>query len=228
MKTTRKLFFVFVVSIYCLACGPSKANLKGLEDQINQERAQIRGLKSAQESAKTYHQFLNSGKGETLLLGQEALQEAIKSYMPYTYQGKELDKKYLSGQISFTKVEGFKLLAGNKAQFWLHFDGSKIKTKKVPAFAKGQVTSLKKAVKAGRMLIETTGYINQSKKTLNLKSTPLSVQFKKENSKSNQSRFLDAARRKIFRKSKKIPLPSSLKGNLSVISTPNHVVIIKK
>ena len=211
-----------------VACGPSPANLKTLENQINQERAQVRGLKSAQASIKSYHEFLKSGKGKTLILGKDAVQAAIKSYMPYTYKGKELDKKYLAGKISFTKVEGFKLLPGNKAQYWMHFDGSKIKTKKVPAFAKGQVKSLKRAVKAGRMLIETTGYINQEKRTLNFKSTPIDVQFKRDNTSSNKSRFLDAARRKIFRKSKKIPLPADLRGKLSVLSTPNHVVIIKK
>ena len=211
-----------------VACGPSPATLKALESQMSQERSQIRGLQNAQNSVKAYHTFLKSNKGEALLIGKEALQKAIKSYLPYTYKGKELNKQYLRGTISFTEVKGFTLLPGNKARFWLHFDGSKIKTKKVPSIYSGPVKSLKKAVRAGRMLIETTGYINNEKRTLNLKSVPVQVQFKKENTSANQSRFLDAARKKLFRKGKKIPLPATLKGKITGLSTPNHVVLIKK
>ena len=211
-----------------IACGPSKATLQSLESQIAQERSQIRGLKSAQKSIGVYHKHLKSGEGKSLLISKAALQDAIKSMLPYTYKGKELDKKYLSGRISFIKVEGFEFQSGNRARFWLHFDGSKVKTKKVPSFAKGQVKSLKRAVKAGRMLIEVVGSVDQKKRVLRLKSTPISVSFKRENTSSNQSRFLDAARRKIFRKSKKIPLPSGLNGQISTLTTPNHLVFIQK
>ena len=209
------------------ACGPSQATLKSLESDISRERSQIRALKSAQQSIGAYHQHLQTGEGSAVLIGKAVLQKAIKSMLPYTYKGRELDKKYLGGKISFTKVEGLTFEAGNKARFWLHFDGRKIKTKKVPAFAKGQVKSLKRAVKAGRMLIETSGYINQKKRTLVLKSTPIQVQFRQENTSSNQSRFLDAARKKIFRKSKSIPLPASLKGRIEALTTPHHLVLIK-
>lgn len=223
---TYTLYALLVLSLS--ACGPSRESLKQLETQISSERAQIRGLKSAQASAAAYHQHLNTGEGEAVIIGIDTVQAAIKAMLPYTYKGSELDKKYLAGEISFTHVEGLAFSAGNTARFWLHFDGSKIKTKKVPAIAKGTVTSLKKAVKAGRMLIETSGYVDQEKKELVLKSNPIQVQFKRENSSSNQSRFLDAARRKIFRKSKHIPLPNGLKGKIQAITTPNHLVLIKK
>ena len=209
-------------------CGPSQATLQSLESEIAQERSQIRGLKSAQKSIDSYHSHLKAGKGQSLLLSKTALEAAIKSMLPYTFKGKELDKKYLKGQISFTKVEKFELLPGNRARFWLHFDGSKIKTQKVPSFAKGQVKSLKKAVKAGRMLIEVVGSVNQEKGTFKVRSTPISAQFRQENTSSNQSRFLDAARRKIFRKSKKIPLPAGLGRRVTALTTPHHLVFIKK
>ena len=220
-----------ILGLFCFlilnACGPTSASLQTLDTQIKQERAQIRALKSAQASVSTYHAYLENGEGTAVLIGKEALQASIKSMLPYTYKGKELDKRYLAGKISFVRVEGLTMSSGNKGRFWLHFDGSKIKTKKVPSYAKGAVKSLKKAVRAGRMLIETTGYIDQKKRVLVLKSTPVQVQFKRENTSSNQSRFLDAARRKIFRKSKRIPLPSTLTGQIKVLTTPNHLVLMR-
>lgn len=229
----NKNFFITVLSLLWLsstliACGPSQASLKALESQIAQERSQIKGLRSAQQGIKAYHEYLKSGKGKSLMISKAALESSIRSMLPYTYKGKELDKKYLRGEISFTKVEGFQLFPGNRARYWVHFDGRKIRAQNVPAIAKGQVNSLKKAVKAGRMMIEVVGSIHQETGTLRLKSTPILAQFKRENTSSNQSRFLDAARRKIFRKSKKIPLPSGLKSKTTVLTTPNHLVFIKK
>ena len=216
------------VSSTFLACGPSQASLKALESQIAQERSQIKGLKSAQQGIKAYHKQLKSGQGKSLMISKTALESSIRSMLPYTYKGKELDKKYLRGEISFVKVDGFQLFPGNRARYWVHFDGRKIRAQNVPSIAKGTVNSLKKAVKAGRMLIEVVGSIHQNTQTLKLKATPVAVQFKRENTSSNQSRFLDAARRKIFRKSKKIPLPASLKNQTKVLTTPNHLVFIKK
>ena len=218
------LFAIFILS----ACGPSVATLKSLESDISRERSQIRALQSAKQSVGAYHKHLKTGDGSAVMIGKVTLQKAIKSMLPYTYKGRELDKKYLAGEISFTRVEGLTFEPGNRARFWLHFDGRKIKTKKVPSFAKGQVRSLKQAVKAGRMLIEVSGYIHQKKRALVVKSTPIKVQFKRQNTSSNQSRFLDAARRKIFRKRKYIPLPSSLKGRVEVLTTPHNLVFIRK
>jgi hypothetical protein len=226
-KAIIKLLTLLCMISACVACGPSQASLKALESQISQERSQIRGLRSAQKGIKAYHQHLKTGEGQSLMISKTALEASIRSMFSYTYKGKELDKKYLRGEISFVKVEGFELFPGNKARYWVHFDGRKIRAQNVPSIAKGTVNSLKKAVKAGRMLIEVVGSIDQKTQKLKLKSTPIAAQFKRENTSSNQSRFLDAARRKIFKKSKKIPLPAGLKNNTTVLTTPNHLVFIK-
>ena len=128
---TSFIFTLLLLGLISLsACGPTSATLKQMESQIGQERAQIKALKGAQESISSYHAHLKTGKGEAVFIGRDALHASISSMLPYTYKGKELDKRYLSGQISFTRVEGLKLEPGNRARYWLHFDGSKIKTKK--------------------------------------------------------------------------------------------------
>ena len=189
-------------------------------------RGELRGLRNAHQVALKYHRHLKSGGGEVLLIGKRDIERAFASMLPYTYRGRELSKKYLAGEISFIKMTDFRFLPGNRAEFSLHFDGKKIRTKKVPSYARGQVKSLKRAVRAGSVLVEVSAFIHNERGQLVLEPRAVAARFKRENTSSNQSRFLDAVNKKIFNRHKRIPLPPGLKGSARALSTPHHLVIM--
>lgn len=208
------------------ACGPSAGSLRQLEEQIKKERSQNNALRDAKEVAQDYHAFLETKRGRALVIGKETISKAIQSMLPYTYRGAELSKQYLSGEISFVKMSDLRFLSGNRARVYLYFDGRNLKTKKVPSYARGQVKSLKKAAREGRVEVEVSVFVHNGQRILVLDPEPIQVQFKQENTGSNQSRFLDALRKKIFNGQKKIPLPPQLQGPVKALTTPNHLVLM--
>ena len=223
-------YFFLSLSIICMlcGCGPSAASLRRLEGEIAHDRAKIKGLQHAYDVAETYHEFLRKGRGDALLISKGEIAQAIKSMLPYTYRGRELSRQYLAGEISFVKMSDLRLLPGNRARVFLYFDGRKLKTKKVPSYARSQVRSLKRAARAGRLEVEVTAFVHNQKRILVLDPEVISVQFKQENTGSNRSRFLDAVRKKIFNGQKRIPLPKGLRGTVKVLTTPHHLVFMSK
>ena len=230
-STARGTLLVFMIGVLGLmgGCGPSLASLQAREATINKERSHIKALRSAKESAGRYHKHVKSNKGKALLISKQDIARAFADMFPYTYRGRDLSKQYLAGQISFVKMTNFQLLSGNRARFALHFDGRKIKTKKVPSYARSQVKSLKGAVRSGgSVMVEVSAFIHNGRRVLALDADAVGVRFKRNNTSSNQNRFLDAANKKIFNRQKLIPLPKGVSGPVQALSTPNYLVILPK
>jgi hypothetical protein len=226
----RVLLFSLAIGMLGLmsGCGPSLANLKSREASIAKERSEIKALRSAKESAGQYHKVVKSNQGKALLISKQDIVKAFAAMFPYTYRGRDLSKQYLTGKISFVKMTDFRFLPGNRAQFKLHFDGRKIKTKKVPSYAKSQVKSLKGAVRGGSVLVEVSAFIHNSRRLLVLDPHAVGVRFNRNNTSGNKSRFLDAVNKKIFNGQKRIPLPNGLKSPVQALSTPNYLVVLPK
>ena len=211
-----------------VACGPTTHELQTRERQLKTAQSRLRGLESAQATATRYHTHIKTKRSSALSISRAELEAAVRDMLPYVYRGKDLDKNYLRGTISIVKMSEFKLLPGNRAELYLHFDGRKIKTRNVPAIARGQVKSLKGAVRKGKVLIEVNAFVHNKRRLLVLDPRAVQVSFSKNNTGSNKSRFLDVVNRKIFNRQKKIPLPRGIKGDVSALSTPNYLVLIKK
>lgn len=226
MRALLSLCAVSLIAPSLIGCGPTQASLAAREASIKRVRGELRGLRNAHKTALKYHAHLKSGDGKVLLIGRRDIERAFASMLPYTYRGRELSKKYLKGEISFTKMTDFKFLPGNRAEFSLHFDGRKIKTKKVPAIARGQVQSLKRAVRAGSVLVEVSFFIHGSQRQIVLEPHAVAARFKQENTSGNQRNFLDAVNKKVFNRHKRIPLPAGVKGSVRALSTPHHFVIM--
>ena len=229
--TTRSLTLVLItltLGLSLSACGLTAHNLASVEQQVQASKARIRSLNEAKASAASYHTLLKSKQGKALLLSRADLESAARQMLPYVFKGKELHSKYLRGEISITKVSGFKLSPGNRGEIYLHFNGSKIKTRNVPAIARGQVKSLKSAIRSGKVLVEVRASVNNDKRTLVLSPRAIRVKFNKQNTRSNQNNFLDAVNRKLFNRAKRIPLPAKLKGPVSALSTPNYLALITR
>ena len=83
-RTVAFAFLLVTLGMMSSACGPSLQSLKTRENDMNRERSEIKGLRNAKESARSYHQHLKSGQGKALLISKQDIVQAFSRTPPRT------------------------------------------------------------------------------------------------------------------------------------------------
>lgn len=232
----KRFLFTFLCLVELSGCATTVADLNRRRSQIKTVESEMKATESALAIIDQYHEFLAKPKGNVVLLGRDALEDSIRQYLPYTFTGRELNKKSLRGQFTLTRVKNFEILSGNRARFQFEFVGKKIQVivpKKYKSFvSKKDIRQMKASLGSGGTLtIEVVAYYSKTNKALALKAQCTDVKLRKHNTSRHRNELKKGINKKVFRKRKYIPLPPRLlkKGKtIHVLSSPNHLIIMPK
>jgi hypothetical protein len=222
-----------LTALSCAACGSSALTTQDLEAmrlEVKSKESEIKAQSAAVETKEDYQSFISTNEGSAILIGPEALTQAIKQMLPYPFQGNELMKGMLSGDFEVLSVHNFSILPGNQARLTLKFKGENIKVtvpSKYKAFvSKKDVSAMKKALTGGELDIVVSAYLSPKDGALILKPRCTDGRFK-ANLGSRKGDVMNGINRKLMRK-KKLKLGAPLSASSRLLTTPNHLVILPR
>jgi len=232
LSLPRALPLALALALALVGCGGglTTQDLEAARLDVKAKESELKATSAAVETKEDYVDFLSANKGGAILIGPEALTQAIKGMLPYPFEGKELMKGMISGDFQVLSVHNFSLLPGNQARLTLKFKGERVKVT-VPSqyrafVSKGEVSAMKKALTGGELDVTVSAYLSPKDGALVLKPRCTDGRFN-ANLGKRKGDVMNGINRKLMRK-KKLKLSAPLSASARLLTTPNHLVILPR